>query len=380
MNRELLISLLPYLAAIVGSLLVLRGLVWLSGARWKFTHLAGLHRDQQGSVQSLSFVLTLPVFILIMMFIVQLSQIVIAKMVVQYAAFAAARSAVVWIPANLGPGQEMENQIGAYQYLADWRDENGVLFHIYQVAPDGPKFSKVHLAAAMACMPLAPTRKMAVAGAHPGNAALPSIRKAYRGVSPASARNPQIATRLANKLAYSLENTNIRIEIRHKDEEPPLKQHFVPPYLDEYAPNEIAWHDQVIVTVAHDFALLPGPASMMSIPGNTSSGSNSGGPGSDSSIIAPTSSPGDSGFSGQTYGGGLSSSYGSSRPMASGGRVFTKRITATVRLNTEGEKPVLPYVQRLNGVPASEMSPGDVPSTPSSGTSPGETGSPGIGS
>ena len=32
----------------------------------------------------------------------------------------------------------------------------------------------------MACMPLAPTRKMAVAGAHPGNAALATTHRANK--------------------------------------------------------------------------------------------------------------------------------------------------------------------------------------------------------
>lgn len=375
MNRELLLSLLPYVSAIVASFLALRGLVWLSGARWKVTHLAGLHRDQQGSVQSLSFVLTLPVFILIMMFIVQLSQIVIAKMVVQYAAFAAARSAMVWVPANLGPGQELENQISAYAYIDDVLDENGVLFHTYAVTPEGPKFAKIHLAAAMACLPLAPTRQVVIAGTHPSNAALPSIRKAYRAVSPASLGNPKIPQRLANKLAYSLANTNVRIEIRHKDAEPPLQQHFIPPYLDEYAPNEIGWQDQLIVTVVHDFALLPGPAGFFAIPGSTTSGASTGsGASGSSAIISSDNSPGNRGTSRQTYGGGLSTS--NSYPLAGGGRVRTKRISATVRLNNEGEKPWLPYVQWLNGLPASELSPGD----PRPITSPGESaGGPSLG-
>ena len=52
-------------------------------------------------MQSLSFVLTLPVFIFIMMMIVQVSQLMIGIVVVHYAAFAAARSAAVWIPAAM---------------------------------------------------------------------------------------------------------------------------------------------------------------------------------------------------------------------------------------------------------------------------------------
>ena len=44
-----------------------------------------------GSVQTLSFVLTLPIFIMVMMLIVQVSQLMIGLIVVHYAAYAAAR-------------------------------------------------------------------------------------------------------------------------------------------------------------------------------------------------------------------------------------------------------------------------------------------------
>ena len=60
-----------------------------------------LHRDEAGNIQSLSFVLTLPVFIFVMLMIVQVSQLMIGIVVVNYAAFAAARSAAVRIPAAM---------------------------------------------------------------------------------------------------------------------------------------------------------------------------------------------------------------------------------------------------------------------------------------
>src|SRR5205823_5583439 len=108
----------------------------------------------------------------------------------------------------------------------------------------------------------------------------------------------------------------------------------------------IGWQDQILVTVAHDFALLPGPANLMSFSSN-SSGSQS------SQIISSSSSSsfGGSGVSPQSY----STSSSGSGQMAGGGRVFQKRIMASVRLNNEGEKSVLPYVQRLDGVPAIDL-------------------------
>ena len=50
---------------------------------------------------------------MIMMFIVQVSQLMIGTIVVHYAAFAAARTAIVWIPARLGL-EESENCISVY--------------------------------------------------------------------------------------------------------------------------------------------------------------------------------------------------------------------------------------------------------------------------
>src|SRR5687767_11915386 len=60
-----------------------------------------LHADELGSVQSLSFVLTVPLFIMLMLLAVQITQLMIGQIVVHYAAFAAARSAAVWIPARV---------------------------------------------------------------------------------------------------------------------------------------------------------------------------------------------------------------------------------------------------------------------------------------
>src|SRR5262245_46550230 len=73
-----------------------------------------LHADQRGSVQSLSFVLTVPIFVMLMLLAVQITQLMIGLIVVQYAAYAAARSASVWIPARMEP-DELENRIGQRQ-------------------------------------------------------------------------------------------------------------------------------------------------------------------------------------------------------------------------------------------------------------------------
>ncbi len=214
MTRESLIDCLPYLTGILLSVGVLRLLVACSGARWITTaaasgrqtaddHTLGaanpwlslrrLHRDETGAVQSLSFVLTLPLFVMVMLFIVQLSQITIGRLAVEYAALAAARSAVVWIPANLGDGIETENRIGWYVDLGEVIDDKGQTFRRYRVEEGSQKVEKVRLAAAMALMSICPSRDVG-AKRYP----IEPLERAYRAISPTAAANSRMSDRLRN--------------------------------------------------------------------------------------------------------------------------------------------------------------------------------------
>ena len=91
-----------------------------------------------------------------------------------------------------------------------------------------------------------------------------ALEQAYLAMSPASASNTRIPTRLRNKLAYALHNTNVEIEVRHKDTEPPLIRPC--PDANEFEDNEYGWQDQLVVTVNHNFALLPGPGRFLAKP------------------------------------------------------------------------------------------------------------------
>lgn len=331
MHREVLIACLPYGLALLACCAALRLLVLLSRARLQLARLAGLHRDQAGAVQSLSFVLTLPLFVIILLFIVQLSQLTICRVVLEYAAFAAARAAIVWIPANLGPGDEQENRIGRLVYLGDDVSQDGNTYSEYQIEPQGPKYRKIHFAAAMACLPICPSRDTGELRQHPGNAAAETLIRLYRVYAPESAANARVPARIRNKLAYALNNTRLRILIRHKNEEPELAEHGQPPYPEEFTVNEIGWQDQIVVTVEHDFALLPGPGRLLAR--SSSSSADSAGPAVD----------------------GLSSGNSVAERIRRMGYVFTYPVTATVRLNNEGEKPVLPYIQRTYGAVSSDQ-------------------------
>ena len=168
----------------------MRLLVRLCGSRLRLGRVLELHRDEGGSAQSLSFVLTLPFFVMIILFIVQVSQLMIGTIVVHYAAFAAARSAIVWVPA--GVDNEPENCFAAYTVdleapdqvipILDPDDPNygptsgGVT---YVVVPGSPKFLKIASAAVMACMSISPSRDLGLSLSGYGPAAADILKSLY---------------------------------------------------------------------------------------------------------------------------------------------------------------------------------------------------------
>lgn len=344
MNRAVLEACWPWTLALVASVGVAWLLVRTSGARFDLRRLRRLHTDQGGGVQSLAFVLTFPLFTMILMFIVQMSQLIMANVVVQYAAFAAARSAMVWIPANLGPGYENENCVG--QLVPQGQKSNG---SVYLVSSASPKCQQVAYAAALACMPIAPSRQTGFAVAADAQPALAAMQTLFGNLDPKSKSNSKINSRLANKLAYSLANTTINMTVWHYDNmgdqqaEPPLgqwpnivldgqgrtmidrtlyerpdqSQGASTTVSDEFKLNEIGWKDPITVTVTHQFALLPGPGRLMA-------------------KFAPPAGSG-------------TDPIASKIRLANG--VYTYPVSASATLGNEGEKPVVPYVQTQPIVP-----------------------------
>jgi hypothetical protein len=315
MTPELAIAVAPYLAGIAAALAALRLLVKAAGERFTWRRFSELRKDERGGVQSLAFVLTTPLFVIIVMFIVQLSQLAIGRVVVEYAAFAAARSAIVWIPANLGPGGEQENRIGG-RTLRDVVFEEGQWYAVYRMAPEGEKYERIRLAATMACVAASPSRRVVDPSSSSADEAARALAMMYQGLAPESARNSRIAPRLANKMAYALANTQVDIEIRHKESEPLLLRHWVSPHDEEFTSQEIGWQDQIIVTVTHDFALLPGPGRLLARRTTTA----------DDRTAAR---------------------------IRRSGSAFVYPLSASARLGNEGQKPSLPYVQRWRTSPGS---------------------------
>lgn len=266
MNRAILEACLPSLIALACACGVLAVVARLSGGKWRFGRLASLHRCQQGGVQSLAFVLTLPLLVMVLLFIVQVSQLMVGIMVVNYAAFAAARSASVWTAAMV------DDQWAALGGDADGQNElpagisPGVAIPLSADLVAGSqsrKYEKIWTAAALACASISPSRTTpdSASGAFTAARSASVAKQLYPYFDPSASRNPRIPARLDNKFAYSFENTFVTLQFEDRNSQPvPGTQTYNPighPVVP-YHEAEVGWQDPLTVTVYHDLALLPG--------------------------------------------------------------------------------------------------------------------------
>ena len=206
MHQAVLIACLPLLIALAVSFVLLALLLKFCARRvsakavWR--RLCRLHSCQEGAVQSLSFVLTVPFFVVICLFIVQVSQLMIGVMVVHYAAYASARSAVVWIPA-----------------VVDDLDQNKlsppppttaitpvVLTGDGFLVRENFKFRKIFEAAALGCGPISPSRDLGYQTDDLSGEAAYVMTELFESLAPETTENSRIPERIENKLAYSFLN------------------------------------------------------------------------------------------------------------------------------------------------------------------------------
>lgn len=274
MHRAIVAAWMPWLGMLVVAGVALVVLIRLAGARFDGTRLVRIHRDQDGAVQSLSFVLTLPLFVMVMMFIVQVSQLMIAMVVVQYAAYAAARAAIVWIPSWVG--EEVQNCVGPSVSAGEASDTltssgdlpPGTGISPPLVAPDSQKLRTIAMAAKLACVPIGPSRDL-------GLPARPEFDGILGTAYLAFARNSTIPSgalsrRLRNKVAYAFaeqqpislynRSTGAWLALADGQTTSVAVQHY---HRDPTAANEVGWQDPVTATVAHCLVLLPGPGNML---------------------------------------------------------------------------------------------------------------------
>lgn len=341
MHRAILIDWIPCLLWISRAALILVLVMRMSGARLQLAKVRKLHRCQEGSVQTLSFVLTLPLFIMLVMFIVQVAELMIGIAGVHYSAFAAARSACVWIPAMVPATNELPNTF----YPASLKpiDANG--FWVTDQHDNSNhewdqlwKLRKICGAAAIALVPVSPSRYYFSSDDAPMEISdqMVSIAKA---LSPTLQGYPRGDRVIRRKLNYALANTRIEIRGIDLDRFPPgptynpypgrmevitspngqVTQNWIP-----WNPNEVGWEDPMNVTVYHYFALLPGPGRFLS----TRLG-NSGGVRDtvSKSIVKPGEIPG----------------FGFVNANKYRDKLKTVPLEATVTISNEGLKSVMPY-------------------------------------
>jgi hypothetical protein len=329
MHRAIVLDCLPWFLALVASVAGAAVLLRLSGGRLQLGRLRRLHADNAGSVQSLSFVLTTPVFVLFLMFIVQVSQLMIGTMVVHYAAFAAARAAIVWIPADFGPySLEPANCISSLERRE--RPDNDVdaeaAGELYGMRTEGPKWQKIQQAAALACTPLAPSRRLNIEAVD-AQRLTAVVQSTYEAIAPASREQRHVRRRLQNKLAYSLVHTRVDVSFAHKWDEPPIARYNIGDDLDEFRENEVGWQDPITVQVTHHYALLPGIGRLLGRP-----------------VPAGGRAPDQQASSARQVGGEPTTTRPSGGERAARPVVYTRAIRASATLTNEGEKSVLSYV------------------------------------
>lgn len=278
-NRQILIACLPCFVVLCASFVVLRVVLAIGAKSWSWQRLRQIHACQQGGVQSLAFVLTMPIFVMVVLLIVQVSQLMIAQMVIHYAAFAGARSAAVWLPAAL---QDANLEVNDYVEVENRLNERPTMsdgdYTDYEVTPasNSLKLWKVRAAVVQALMPLCPSRNLGARGQMPYLASLAlANQQVYAMLVPASQSNSQIANRIVNKLNYADQNTRVIVEWR--DSFDPrgrdslnytaynVRNHTCPDpeRQSTFREAEIGWQDPITVYVIHQFALLPGPGRLL---------------------------------------------------------------------------------------------------------------------
>lgn len=132
--------------------------------------------------------------------------------VVQYAAFAGAWAASVWIPAELPDVPANRLDLSLLPAEVD-----GTFTVPVPRGTPSYKLDRIHTAAVLACAPIAPSRESGLAA----GSISPSIRQSadvwhqtYAAMVPSSNANTRTDERILNKIAYSDLNTAVMIEWR----------------------------------------------------------------------------------------------------------------------------------------------------------------------
>ena len=144
---------------------------------------------------AIEFLLLLPIVLSILLLILEVALMVQAKFVVNYAAFCAVRSAIVWIPAD-APGGEARN-------------------HIDRTDSSSDKMQKIWRAAAFACVSISPQYSSSLVDRTGISDASDDQKDAVERIAAffPSDGDGNVADSFRNRLAYGFDSANTTIEI-----------------------------------------------------------------------------------------------------------------------------------------------------------------------
>lgn len=174
---------------------------------------------------AIEFLLLLPIVLSILLLILEVALMVQAKLVVNYAAFCAVRSAIVWIPAD-APGGEARN-------------------HIDRTDPDSDKMQKIWRAAAFACVSISPHYSSSLVDRTGISDASDDQKDAVERIAAffPSHGDGNVADSFRNRLAYGFDSANTTIEIIAESGS------------HDQSAGDYGDHDPVTVKVTHRFYL-----------------------------------------------------------------------------------------------------------------------------
>jgi len=258
-------ALIALCAAVVALVVVIR----VSGCRFDIRRLSQLHHCQRGGVQSLSFILTLPMFVMLVMFIVQVSQLMIGQVVINNAAYGAARSLAAWVPQQVGLDHlQLQNvifdnrlspsQSVGYYYVGGSRQDGFVGGVGGQTTENIAKLEFPFRSAVAACATISPSRQLGLNLTTDARDHFLATRTAWQQfIGPAATASNN--GRLYSKYSYSYWNTELWIRFQNLDSNIGPTHNPLNCPAHSHRSNEIGWRDPITITVRHNLALLPGP-------------------------------------------------------------------------------------------------------------------------
>ena len=224
---SLALSIGPWLLAATALVLLIVRFSGRIRAAWEPTPQAAresLVAGENGR-SAIEFLLLLPIVLSILLLILETALMVQAKFVVNYAAFCAVRSAIVWIPAD-APGGEARN-------------------HIERTNPNSDKMQKIWRSAAFACVSISPHFSSSLVDRTGISDASDDQKEAVERIAAffPSDGDGNVADSFKNRLAYGFDSANTKIEIVAES-----GSH------DQNA-GDYGDHDPVTVRVTHRFYL-----------------------------------------------------------------------------------------------------------------------------